>query len=104
MISFNKKLYLSENCDDLIRIKISVKLGRGMFNVYLLGINDANNQLEMFDSALLKQNKLYYRNITVYGIAKGKEAGIELVKQITDDCFAATDSYDLISYLKSISS
>ncbi len=81
---------------------ILAKLGQNQiqFNRYLIVLTcDGKNQLEIFDSIMLRQE--YFRNqvSVVVGIADGYQEALEVVRQITDEVYSAQQNVNIREYL-----
>ncbi len=57
------------------------------------------NQLELMHCANLHQPFYKKRNNLIIGIAGSKKSGIELLRQMTQDCLDCTGTPDLKAYL-----
>lgn len=99
MIRFIDDLYVSEDIKNTAKIKRKLKIGSGSLSIYVIAINNGNNQLEYFHNALLRQKALHYHNLTVVGLANSESDCLHIIERIMQDTLDETGGYDMKSYL-----
>ncbi len=96
MITYHPRLYLTEKTEKKIdTIKWKLAAGAGMVQVHLITL--AENEADVFDiypAALFKQHYFRKRDYTVIGIAESKEAAMQLVRQMIEECLEQSGSYE----------
>ena len=92
MLIWSEKLYISESLlKKSEKIKKKLSQGRPVFDVFL--ITCPTNEENLFDVMDAKELLFPYhkqRKIPVYGLAKGKEDALELVRTIIEDMYRET--------------
>ncbi len=88
MITYHPRLYLTEKTEKKIdTIKWKLATGAGMVQVYLITLSE--NETDLFDiypAALFKQYYFRKREHIVIGVAESKEAAMQLVRQMIEEC------------------
>ncbi len=91
--------------DEKIRTKkdeILEKIARDTWQLekYLIVLTkNEQNQLELFNSALLLQKAIAKEDLFVVGIASGYEEALELVEKITREVYDETKGTDIRNYI-----
>ena len=98
-MKFYKYLYVGDTVTDPAKIKWKLKHHAGV-NVYVVAIASAEDQLEIFHSAYLKQKYYRYHPPIIVGIAFGYEEAVQIIVKITQECVESTGSCNLKEYLK----
>lgn len=102
MQKFCKEIYwdemIPERKQNQIKWRIKVSFRR-MKPVYLVCLCEGPDQLEIFCSLVLLQK--YYREHPrmIIGIAASYEGAVDIVRQITEECYAKYQNCDLKYYL-----
>ena len=102
MQKFCKDIYwddmIPEKKQNQIKWRIKVSF-RKMKPVYLVSLCEGQDQLEIFFSPVLLQK--YYREHPrmIIGIAASYEGALDIVRQITEECYAKYQNCDLKYYL-----
>ncbi len=94
-------LYISDELQEKKdRILSKLEENQVQLNIYLIVLtSDGKNQLEVFDSIMLKQEYFQNRVFMVVGIAAGYQEALELVRTITDEVFCNQEDVDIRKYL-----
>ncbi len=98
-MKFYKYLYVGDTIKNVSKIKWKLKHHAGV-SAYVITIAQGQDQLELFNSAYLKQRYFRYHPPIVVGIASNYDEGIKVIMQITQECLAHTGSCNLKGYLK----
>lgn len=98
---YYRYLYLSDGLERK-KEKIIQKLEKGKFqiDVYLVILSpNENNQLEIYQSLLFLQPDFPREDYFVVGIAKGYEAALEIVEEITKEVYNETERADIKAFI-----
>ena len=94
-ITFYCHLYMNENLK-----KKEAKIKKKLSAIYVIAFSQSpQNQLDFFSSLLLKQHIYENTPLFVVGLADGYDSALELIRQITEEVFAATQSVDIRHYI-----
>lgn len=98
-MKFYKDLYIGASVKKPEKVRWKLKVHAGQLNIYVIAMAEGDNQLEFYHCAFLKQK--YYRKHPPYviGIAGGREEALQIVAQITAECYGATKTANLKDYL-----
>lgn len=98
-MKFHEKLYVGDTVKKPEKVKWKLKHNAGQLNIYVIAVAEGSDQLEFYHCAFLQQK--YYRKHPPYiiGIASGRDEAMEIVEQITKECFEATSTCNLKNYL-----
>ena len=97
---YYKYLYLADGIrkkDKIIR-KLEEKKLQPNIPVITLARNE-KNQLEIYNSMVLRQPDFPYDDFFVVGIAKGYEDAVEMVEEIAREVYNKTKGADIRSYI-----
>lgn len=100
-ITFYCHLYMNENLKKK-EAKIKKKLSANNLqpSIYVIAFSQSpQNQLDFFSSLLLKQHIYENTPLFLVGLADGYDSALELIRQITEEVFAATQSVDIRHYI-----
>ena len=100
-MKFYCNLYVSEAYKDKKENIIDdLKKNKFRWNLYILALkNEGVNQLEIFHSALLKQNIFDKNKLLVVGVANGMDDAYTMVEKITQEVYNETNTTDIKSYI-----
>ena len=101
MVRYYRHLYLSEGLEKK-KEKIIQKLNENnlQYDIYLITLPvTEHNQLEIYNSLELKQPSYPQKEWFVVGLAKGYDAALELVEEITRTVYNETRGADIRSYI-----
>ena len=101
-MKFYRNLYVSESLEKK-KDKIIQKMKKGKYplTIYILAlIEEGENQLEFYSSALLRQKMVSDEGIFVVGIAAGYDDAVYLVEDIAKEVYERTGSLDIRSYIQ----
>ncbi len=73
--------------DEKDEILNHIKNGNDVFNIYLLCKSQGQNLFELFDISELLTPYYKRKNYLVLGLARGKQNGMELAKEIIEDYY-----------------
>ena len=99
MFKYRDNLYISPSIKNVNKVKLKLRLGRGMFSVYLIVFNDESGKLEYFHNSLLKQTILYKREYDVVGLATNVDECIDIIKNILESSYNLYGEYNINKYL-----
>lgn len=100
-MKYYRHLYLSDGLEKK-KDKIIRKLQRNklQYDLYLVTLPETKqNQLEIYNSALFKQQDYPKKDLFVVGLAKGYDTALELVEEITRTVYNETKGADIRSYI-----
>lgn len=100
-MKFYKNLYVSESLtdkkDEIIQ---KLKQKKIQFNCYIILLTEnPENQLEFYDSLMLKQKNFKKDHLFVVGIAKGYDEALSVIKEITEDTYQAQHNADIRKFI-----
>lgn len=101
---FYRRLYMSPSIKDKRRqIVWKLRTGRPQPTIYVIALARNNDLFEIYHSAILKQRyyKLKENAPYIVGIASGYQSAVDLVTDILNDVWTATESYDVKTYFSS---
>lgn len=92
-----RPLYLGDNAKEKkYRLITGVRLRRRQHNVYVIVLaENGKNLLEIYPSFVLLQDYYRRRELEVVGIACGYQEACQVVRQIIDDVYQQTGSFDV---------
>ncbi len=102
MLEWSENLYVGPAVGKGLR-KMQGKLNRGRIvpGIYLVAApSNPRNLLEILPSAMLCQKLFYRRRLEVYGIARGKEEALELVRQMVQETYRETGGFQIKQYMR----
>lgn len=86
MVEFSNNLYISDSLSKKEgRIRRSLRMRRGLIKVYIISICDGTDQLEIYNSSILKQKLYRYMNIRIVGITDSMEDATNYVIKLVED-------------------
>ncbi len=94
------EIYISESLEDrnMWTMKQQIKDARKGLFVLLISENE-NDSIDIIPTENIKMFSDKVKKRIVVGIASSETEAIELIKEISEDCFKAKGDYDLRSYL-----
>ena len=99
---FYKDLYWGEAVKNRTVVKWKLKMGSGQFGVYCISRPEGgSNQLDIINSAFLKQKYYRYHPVYIYGIASGYSEALDIVLRISQEASIAGMDGRLLEYLES---
>ena len=101
-MEYYRNLYVGEQIARRCQ-KIKEKLNKGgtVWNTYLIVLPESShNQLEFFDSILLKQDWFKEKDYLVVGMAAGYGEALKVTERIVDDVYKKTNSADIRDVLE----
>ena len=97
---FYNKLYVGESVKHTERVKWKLRLKVGQSDIYLIVVSqNGDNQLEFFQSGLLKQKVFRRQDYFIVGIAGNYKEAVGLIERITQDCVDATGTCNIKAFL-----
>ena len=89
------KLYLGENAMKRKRKIINnIRFNKPQLGVYVITLPaNEKNSLDIYPSNVLLQKYFRKRDLTVVGIAEGREESLMLMQRIVMDCYNQTGQY-----------
>lgn len=98
---FYKDLYWGNSVKNRALVKWKLKMGSGQFGIYCVTkAMGMGGQLDIINSAFLKQKYYRYNPVLVYGIAEGYEEAVELVLRISQEASIAGFDGKLAEFLE----
>lgn len=103
MLKWYSKLYIGENArKHQGQIITAVEDRRYQKDIYLLTLPlNPKNTMEIVPASNLIQKTVYNRTPMIFGVAEGYEEASELVRNIIQETYTATQTTDVASYLNS---
>lgn len=100
---FSKKLYWGNSVKKHTVVKWKLYHGSGQFGIFCI-TRAANgiDQLEIINSAYLKQPYFRYHPVYIYGIAGGYEEAMDILLRISQEASIAGMDGRLLEYLESV--
>lgn len=98
-MKFYKYLYIGDTVTNPAKIKRKLKL-HAFAKGYVITIAKGADQLEIYQSAYLKQKYYRYHPPIIIGIASDYEEALQIVLQITQECIEQNGNCNLKEYLK----
>lgn len=96
---FYKFLYVGEQVKHVHLIKQKLRV-HAYVNIYLITLSSGDDQLEIYQAALLKQRYFRKHAPIVIGIAADHAEAVGLVERIVQESLQRTGACDLKAYLK----
>lgn len=89
LMLFHNKLYVDEEMSkQKTKIIRKLKHNKETFGVYVITLSmNPEDELDIFPSYVLRQKEYISKDIIAVGIASDREKAMELLVQMTDDCF-----------------
>lgn len=83
------------------KIKWKIRHNAGQIDVYVITLaSNPQNLLDIIPAQELMQKGYPKKDLYVIGLAHGMNEAHEVVKQIIDEVYRATEGFDIISYLQ----
>ena len=97
-----KDLYVGESIADKVdRIKWKINHNAGTIRIHVITLaSNPKNMLDIIPARELLQKGYPKKDLYVIGLAHGMNEAHEVVKQIIDEVYRATEGFDIISYLQ----
>lgn len=97
-----ENLYISDNLKKKEKkIRSQIERDKFMTNVFLLTFpTNPQNQLDIFSCIQLKQQYVREHCPMIVGMAKGYDLALELLVQITKDCYRDRQDANIKAYLE----
>lgn len=101
-IWYDNLYFDEENAKKKARLLRSLEKGKPEPNVYVLALPDSRdrNILDIFNSLELMQPHYKGRKKYIVGIARSKQAAVELAADIVGEMYSASGDFDLRAYLE----
>ena len=100
-ITFYCHLYMNENLKKKeAKIKKKLSANKLQPSIYVIAFSQSpQNQLDLCPSAIRKHRSYEHTPLFVVGLADGYDSALELIRQITEEVFTATQSVDIRHYI-----
>ncbi len=98
-MKFYKYLYIGDTVTDPVKIKWKLKHHAGV-RAFVVTLAQGTDQLEIYNSAYLKQRYYRYHPPIIVGIASDYDEAVRIVIKITEECVKKTGCCNLKEYLK----
>ena len=101
-IWYDNLYFDEENAQKKARLLRRLEKGKPEPNVYVLALPDSRdrNILDIFNSLELMQPHYKGRKKYIVGIARSKQAAVELAADIVGEMYSASGDFDLRAYLE----
>ncbi len=101
-IWYDNLYFDEENAKKKARLLRRLEKGKPEPNVYVLALPDSRNRniLDIFNSLELMQPHYKGRKKYIVGIARSKQAAVELAADIVGEMYSASGDFDLRAYLE----
>ena len=97
---YYKHLYLAEGIKKKEKIIRKLEEKKLQMNIHVITLaRNEKNQLEIYNSMVLRQPDFPYDDFFVVGIAKGYEDAVEMVEEIAQEVYNKTRGADIRSYI-----
>ena len=97
---YYKYLYLADGIRKKDKIIQRLEDKKLQLNIHVVTLaRNEKNQLEIYNSMVLRQPDFPYDDFFVVGIAKGYEDAVEMVEEITQEVYNKTRGADIRSYI-----
>ena len=98
-MKFYKNLYIGESIKNPNKVRWKLRRNAGQLNIYVIVLSSANDQLELYHCAFLKQK--YYKKHPPYiiGIAGGYDEAVSLVVELVQTAVEKNGDPDLKKFL-----
>ena len=101
---FYKRLYVSPQIPDPDEVRRKLLRGQGQLSVYVITLIEdparrGGDQMEIMNSANLKQPYYHQHPPLILGLAKGHADAVALVRQILEEALLAVGEADVHKYL-----
>lgn len=80
------------------KILKAIKNKKYVFDVYIITLPTASGILEIYPSYILTKQDNIDNDITIVGIARGKDEAMEIVSDVLLDCYKKLNSFDTKKY------
>lgn len=98
-MKFYKYLYFPKDIKEKSKDKIKKELRHCSPFLYIIFIDQNSDNLEIMNAAFLKIKYYRKRNLTIIGIARGKDEALELVQNIILECINSLGRLNIRDYL-----
>ena len=99
MYRFYSPLYLAPTVKNTWDIKLKLRMNRHLPDVFLVLICQDNDQLEIINAEVLRQQYYRQKKNHVIGIAHFYIEAVDIIKKITEECVKKNGDADLRRYL-----
>lgn len=97
---YYKYLYLADGIRKKDKIIQRLEDKKLQLNIHVVTLaRNEKNQLEIYNSMVLRQPDFPYDDFFVVGIAKGYEDAVEMVEEIAQEVYNKTKGADIRSYI-----
>ncbi len=97
---YYKYLYLADGIRKKDKIIQRLEDKKLQLNIHVVTLaRNEKNQLEIYNSMVLRQPDFPYDDFFVVGIAKGYEDAVEMVEEIAQEVYNKTRGADIRSYI-----
>lgn len=101
MLKWQKNYYVGEKVEDSRRIKRKINAGKYVHGIYLLTLSDnPSNLMEIVPAAMLMQKSFREICPLIFGMAKGSDEALEMVRSIVDEVYRETGAFRIEEYIK----
>ncbi|MCR4587586.1 MAG: hypothetical protein K5682_04185 [Lachnospiraceae bacterium] len=99
MLNFRDQLYVGEDIHHQSRIIRNLKAGKRLLSTYVLATCEGPGQLEIYHNFFLTAPVYQAMEFDVVGIAGSYADALDLVLQITEECYASRGDANIKAYL-----
>lgn len=101
MLKWKKNYYIGEGVKAPVKVQAEINAGKPVPGIYLVTLSDnPGNIMEIVPAVMLAQKAAYDLCPPIIGMAKGKKKALELVRQITEEVYDKTGSFQVEEYMK----
>ena len=99
-MKWHKKLYCGTSITQPGWIKFQISYGKKSKGYYCIALsNQRENLLDIYESQFLRTTHLDTHDLHIIGIAGSKTEAYDVVRDIIEDVYIHTKSYDIKSFL-----
>lgn len=101
MLKWQRNYYVGENVEDPRKIRRKISAGKYVHDIYLLTLsNNPSNLMEIVPAFMLMQKSYAGICPLIFGMAKGSEEALEMVRSIVDEVYRETGAFGIEEYIK----
>ena len=101
MMKWLDRYYQGERIQEPYKIRRKIEAGKAAPGIYLVTLSDnPHNLLEILPSVVLLQKSAMGFCPEIVGMARGKAEAMELVRQIVEETYQETGSFEIEEYIK----
>ncbi|MBQ1547029.1 MAG: hypothetical protein IIZ61_01415 [Lachnospiraceae bacterium] len=101
MIRWSDKLYKGKGVPPLHEVNWNIRHNAGMAEIYYIVLSQRKDELlEIYPSYVMMQPHLKEKDFYAVGIARGYTYALKLTRDIIDDVYQSTGTFDVEEFFK----